>query len=79
MSFFTCNRTGNCPGAVSGSSLSGICEKACIQVDKVLDAAMRRIQQNNVQVSLTNQNPHRIFCEGFLLCFYILRKAVQPV
>lgn len=57
MSFFTCNRSGNCPGAVSGNALNGICEKACIQVDKVLDAAMRQIQQNNVQVALTNQNP----------------------
>lgn len=57
MSFYTCNRTGNCPGAVSGNPLNGICEKACIQVDKVLDAGMRQIQESNVQVTLTNQTP----------------------
>jgi len=57
MSFYTCNRTGNCPGVMSGNPLNGICEKACIQVDKVLDAAMRQIQETNVQVTLTNQVP----------------------
>ena len=58
MSFYTCNRTGGCyPGPISGNPLNGICEKACIQVDKVLDAAMRQIQESNVEVTLTNQNP----------------------
>lgn len=57
MSFFTCNRTSNGPGVISGNPLTGICEKACIQVDKVLDAGMRQIQQTNVQVALSNQNP----------------------
>lgn len=57
MSFYTCNRTGSCPGVISGNPLNGLCEKACIQVDKVLDAAMRQIQETNVQVTVTNQNP----------------------
>lgn len=57
MSFYTCNRSGNCPGVMSGNPLNGICEKACIQVDKVLDAGLRQIQETNVQVTLTNQNP----------------------
>ncbi len=57
MSFYTCNRSGNCPGAMSGNPLSGICEKACIQVDKVLDSGLRQIQQANVQIALTNQTP----------------------
>lgn len=57
MSFYTCNRSGTCPGVMTGNPLNGICEKACIQVDKVLDACMRQIQESNVQVALTNQNP----------------------
>ncbi|MBQ3214426.1 MAG: hypothetical protein IJB10_05450 [Clostridia bacterium] len=57
MSFYTCNRSGNCPGAMSGNPINGICEKACIQVDKVLDAGLRQIQQANVQVTLSNQIP----------------------
>ena len=58
MSFYTCNRTGGCyPGPIAGNPLNGICEKACIQVDKVLDAAMRQIQENNVEITVTNNNP----------------------
>ncbi len=57
MSFYTCNRSGSCPGVISGNPINGICEKACIQVDKVLDAGMRQIQETNVQVTVTNQNP----------------------
>jgi len=57
MSFYTCNRSGSCPGVMSGNPLNGICEKACIQVDKVLDACMRQVQESNVQVTLQNQNP----------------------
>ncbi|MBQ3047844.1 MAG: hypothetical protein IJD48_02395 [Clostridia bacterium] len=57
MSFYTCNRSGNCPGVISGNPLNGICEKACIQVDKVLDSAMRQIQQTNILVTLENQTP----------------------
>ena len=58
MSFYTCNRTGNCyPGPITGNPLNGICEKACIQVDKVLDSGMRQIQESNVEVTLENQTP----------------------
>lgn len=57
MSFYTCNRSGSCPGVISGNPINGICEKACIQVDKVLDAGMRQIQETNVQITVTNQNP----------------------
>ncbi len=58
MSFYTCNRTGTCPGVMTGNPLNGLCEKACIQVDKVLDAALRQIQENNVQVTLCHLDPH---------------------
>ena len=58
MSFYTTGRTGGCtPGVISGNPLNGICEKACIQVDKVLDAAMRQMQEANVEVVLENQTP----------------------
>jgi hypothetical protein len=42
---------------MTGNPLNGLCEKACIQVDKVLDAAMRQIQESNVQVTLSNLTP----------------------
>lgn len=57
MSFYTCNRNGNGPGIISGNPISGICEKACIKVDKVLDACMKQLQETNLQVTLTDLNP----------------------
>ena len=56
MSFYTSNRTGNCPGTLNGNAMNGICEKACIEVNKVLDACMKQTQQS-MQVTLTNQTP----------------------
>lgn len=57
MSFYTCNRTGNVPGVITGNPLSGICEKACIQTNKVLDSCMKQIQETGLQVTLSNQSP----------------------
>ena len=56
MSFYTTTRTGNCPGTINGNAMNGICEKACIEVNKVLDACMKQTQQS-IQVTLTNQTP----------------------
>lgn len=57
MSFYTCNRSGNFPGVISGNPISGICEKACIKVDKVLDSCMKQLQETNLQVTLQNLTP----------------------
>ena len=57
MSFYTCNRGGNVPGVITGNPLNGICEKACIQTNKVLDSCMKRLQETNLQVALTNLTP----------------------
>ena len=57
MSFYTCSRTGNIPGIITGNPLNGICEKACIQTNKVLDACMKQLQETNLQLALTDQTP----------------------
>ena len=57
MSFYTCNRTGNTPGVIVGNPLHGLCEKACIQTDKVLDACMKQVQEVNLEQTLTGLNP----------------------
>ncbi len=57
MSFYTCNRGGNVPGVITGNPLNGICEKACIQTNKVLDSCMKRLQETNLQVALTDLTP----------------------
>lgn len=57
MSFYTTNiRSNSCPGVISGNNLSGICERACIHTQKVLDACLKQVQQS-MQVSLSNQSP----------------------
>ncbi len=57
MSFYTCNRGGNIPGVISGNPLNGICERACIQTNKVLDACMKQLQESNLQVALSDLTP----------------------
>lgn len=57
MSFYTCNRGGNVPGVITGNPLNGLCEKACIQTNKVLDSCMKRLQETNLQVALTGLTP----------------------
>lgn len=56
MSFYTSTRTGNCPGSITGNVLNGICERACIQTNKVLDACLKQMQEST-SVTVTNQNP----------------------
>ncbi len=57
MSFYTCNRGGNIPGVITGNPLNGICEKACIQTNKVLDSCMKQLQETNLQLALTGLSP----------------------
>ncbi|MDR0850200.1 MAG: hypothetical protein LBN07_01815 [Christensenellaceae bacterium] len=58
MSYYTCgNSRGNCPGPLNGNALNGICERAVIEVNKVLDACMKQTQLQNVQVTITNLTP----------------------
>jgi len=58
MSFYTCGRNGNCPGSIGGNGLGqGICEKACIETKKLLDACMKKSQEQT-EIKLTNLMPY---------------------
>ena len=57
MSFFSGNRQGCNPGPITGNPLQGLCEKACIQTRKVFDACMKQIQNDAVELTLTDQVP----------------------
>lgn len=58
MSYFTCgNSRNNCPGPISGNPINGLCEKAVIEVNKVLDACMKQVPLQNVSVTLTDVTP----------------------
>lgn len=58
MSFFSNNRTDNrCPGPITGNPLSGLCERVCIQTERVFDSCMKQISETGLPLTLTNQSP----------------------
>ena len=57
MSFCNNCKSDKIPGVIRGNVLSGLCEKACIQVDKVFDACISRQQTDNVELTLSNVTP----------------------
>ena len=69
MSFFSGNRQGNLPGPMVGNPLNGLCEKAVIQTRKVFDACMKQVQQNGIQLTLTDLTPaNPVFPLTFVSC-----------
>ncbi|MDE5618641.1 MAG: hypothetical protein K2I79_04060 [Clostridia bacterium] len=57
MSFCNNCKSDRIPCALRGNALNGLCEKACLQVDKVFDACIRQEQLDNQVLTLTNINP----------------------
>ncbi len=57
MSFYSGNRQGNLPGPIVNNPLNGLCERAVIQVKKVFDACLKQVQENDVQIAVTNFSP----------------------
>ena len=57
MSFFSNFQSDKCPGAISGNPLNGMCEKVCIQAQKIFDACIKQIQLENYTLTLTDNVP----------------------
>ena len=57
MSFFTNNASDRCPGRINGNPVNGLCEKVCIEAEKVFDACIRQTQEEGVTLALTDFNP----------------------
>lgn len=57
MSFFSNFSSDRCPGQITGNPASGLCEKVCIQVNKVFDACLKQGQEDNVVISITQNTP----------------------
>ena len=57
MSFFTNFNSDRCPCQMSGNPLNGLCEKVCIEVNKVFDACMKQSQEDGVVLALTDNVP----------------------
>ena len=57
MSFFSNFHSDKCPGTISGNPLNGMCEKVCIQAQKIFDACIKQIQIENYTLTLTDNVP----------------------
>ena len=57
MSFFSNFQSDKCPGTISGNPLSGMCEKVCIQAQKIFDACIKQIQLENYTLTLSDHTP----------------------
>ncbi len=57
MSFFSNFQSDKCPGTISGNPLNGMCEKVCIQAQKIFDACIKQIQVENYTLTLTDAIP----------------------
>ncbi|MBE5742115.1 MAG: hypothetical protein E7360_02205 [Clostridiales bacterium] len=57
MSFFTNNASDRSPGRINGNPINGLCEKVCIEAQKVFDACIRQFQVDGVNIPLSNFVP----------------------
>ena len=57
MSFFYNFQSDKCPGTISGNPLNGMCEKVCIQAQKIFDACIKQIQLENYTLTLEDAVP----------------------
>ncbi len=57
MSFFSNFQSDKCPGTISGNPLNGMCEKVCIQAQKIFDACIKQIQIENYTLTLDDAVP----------------------
>ncbi len=57
MSFCKNQKPEQTPGAICGNPLTGLKDKVCIQVNKVFDACLKQISQENTSITLENFAP----------------------
>lgn len=57
MSFYSGNCSSCKPGPITNNPLNGLCEKACIETRKVFDACMKQVQENDVNITVTDFTP----------------------
>ena len=57
MSFFSNFSSDHCPGTITGNPLNGLCEKVCIQAEKIFDAGIIQTRLENYTVVPENPVP----------------------
>lgn len=48
------------PGTIKGNPMTGLCERACIQVDKVFDACVKQFTGQDSEITLTDIVPSNL-------------------
>lgn len=57
MSFFSNFNQERCPCQITGNPMNGLCEKVCIEVNKVFDACIKQTQEEGVILPLFDNVP----------------------
>lgn len=57
MSFFSNFSSDHCPGPITGNPMTGLCEKVCIQAEKIFDAGIIQTRLENYTLTLTDLTP----------------------
>ena len=57
MSFFSNFSSDHCPGPITGNPTAGLCEKVCIQAEKIFDAGIIQTRLENSTLTLTDLTP----------------------
>ncbi len=57
MSFFSNFSSDHCPGPITGNPTAGLCEKVCIQAEKIFDAGIIQTRLENYTLTLTDLTP----------------------
>lgn len=57
MSFFSNFSSDHCPGTISNNPLSGLCEKVCIQAEKIFDAGIIQTRLESYNAAIENPVP----------------------
>ncbi|MBO5277785.1 MAG: hypothetical protein J6B05_03925 [Clostridia bacterium] len=57
MSFYSNFQSDKCPGAITGNPINGLCEKVCIQAEKIFDACIKQTRIENYALAITDLDP----------------------
>ena len=57
MSFFSNFQTDKCPGPINGNPVNCLCEKVCLQAQRVFDACIKQGQNSGIVLTLTDPVP----------------------
>jgi len=57
MSFFLNFQSDKCPGTISSNPMNGLCEKVCLQAEKVFDACIKQTQLEGYMISVSSFTP----------------------